>query len=422
MRVRVYPSDVSSSVKIPPSKSIAHRTLICAALAFGTSRILNISLSKDILATIDVLRKLGAKIDIDEDCCVVTGIGGMESENIEAYCNESGSTLRFFIPIVSVLCQNATLTGSKRLLERPQSVYEAIFKSQGITFFNDGKKINLSGKLTSGEYVVKGDISSQFITGLLFALPMLKGDSLIKVLPPFESRSYVQLTIDTLKDFGVEVLFKDDNTLFIKGNQQYKPYDTSVEGDYSQLAFYAVLAAIKGDIRCEGIKENSHQGDKKILDIIKSFGADYCFDNNSVVIKKGDLKAQDIDLSDCPDLGPILTVLLSFSKGSGTIFNAERLRIKESDRIEDVKKELLALLVNISSTKDSIKIDGRQPRTDEIEVYAHNDHRIAMSLSVFAACSEIPVVIEGAQCVDKSYPDFFKDILSVGVKVEILDE
>lgn len=421
MRVKIYPTTVSSSISVPPSKSISHRGIICACLARGTSRIDNISYSKDIIATIKGMSKLGAKISKYDNYLIVEGIGNIKANTpLCIDCNESGSTLRFFIPIFSLCNQQVKFTGQGRLFLRPQSIYEEIFKGQGLSFLQDEDGITINSSLKSGEYNICGDISSQFITGLLLTLPLLNGNSTIKIKPPFESRSYVDLTLQTMKDFGVEAYFKDDYTICVKGNQQYKNTDYQVEGDYSQMAFFAVLSALKGKLDINNMRIDSKQGDKEIVDILKAFNADIQVSNNHYTIKQSSLNSKDIDLSNCPDLGPILTVLCAFSKGKSTIYNAGRLRIKESDRIYAMKTELKKLGVNISSTEDTITVCSRVPMCDEVEVYAHNDHRIAMSLAVFGTLSEYPVIINNAECVEKSYPDFFEDMKKIGVKLEVL--
>ncbi|MFZ2537476.1 MAG: 3-phosphoshikimate 1-carboxyvinyltransferase [Oscillospiraceae bacterium] len=421
MRVKIYPSNVSSCITVPPSKSICHRAIICACLSEGFSQIDNVSYSKDIVATIGGMRALGAKIIEHDNYIDIEGIGKIKANtSLVIDCNESGSTLRFFIPIFSLCNKKIRFLGQGRLLSRPQSVYEEIFRKQGLLFEQSDDKITIDGALKAGEYELCGDISSQFITGLLLALPMLDGNSIIKIKPPFESRSYVDLTLQTMADFGVNAHFVDDYTIALNGNQQYKATDYKVEGDYSQMAFFAIMSAIKGELTIADMRIDSKQGDKQIVDILSSFNSDIVVFDDSYCIKQSELTASDIDLSNCPDLGPILTVLCAFSKGKSTIYNAARLRIKESDRICAMETELKKLGVTISSTADSIAVCGRNKMNEEVTVFAHNDHRIAMSLAIFATCGEYPVIIEGAECVEKSYPNFFEDMQKIGVRLEIL--
>lgn len=422
LRIKVYPSNVSASLTAPPSKSIAHRAIISACLSQGVSHIDNVAYSKDIAATIGGMKSLGATVTQQENHLIIEAIGSVNAESpLVVDCNESGSTLRFFIPIFSLCGKRVELLGKPGLLSRPQSVYAEIFAKQGIFFAQTSESITIEGRLKAGEYELCGDISSQFITGLLLALPLLDRDSVIKIKPPFESRSYVNLTLQTMADFGVEAYFSDDYSIEIKGNQQYHPTDYRVEGDYSQMAFFAVLAAIRGRILLPNMRLDSKQGDREIVSILQSFGVDITHSGDCYNVKQSALFARDIDLSNCPDLGPILTVLCSFSDGKATIYNAARLRIKESDRIEAMENELKKLGVNITSTADSITICGRTPMQGEVKVSAHNDHRIAMSLAVFAACAEFPVTIEGAECVEKSYPNFFEDFKKIGVRFEVIE-
>ncbi|MEG0692378.1 MAG: 3-phosphoshikimate 1-carboxyvinyltransferase [Oscillospiraceae bacterium] len=422
MRVKVFPSSVSSSINIPPSKSISHRAIICACLSQGRSRIVNIAYSKDIMATIGGMRALGAKITEYENYVVIEGIGEIKANTpLWIDCNESGSTLRFFIPIFSLCNQKVTFWGQGRLLSRPQSIYQELFEKQELLFLQSDDSITIEGTLKASEYELCGDISSQFITGLLLALPMLQGNSIIKIKPPFESRSYVELTLQTMAEFGVVAQFIDEHTISVTGNQQYQATNYKVEGDFSQMAFYAVMAAINGNLTILDMCQSSKQGDKEIVEILRRFGAQIHSLEDSYSIQESKLFASDIDLSNCPDLGPILTVLCAFSEGESTIFNAVRLRIKESDRIDAMETQLKKLGVNISSTFDSITINGRNKMTGEVTVFAHNDHRIAMSLAVFAACSEYPVTIEGAECVEKSYPNFYEDLKKIGVRLEIIE-
>lgn len=431
MTVKIYPSRVRGSIAPPPSKSVSHRAIICACLAAGESHVENIAFSKDIEATIGAMRMLGAEIKWEENYINIKGIGIKNAdthlcfENLdnigEVFCGESGSTLRFLIPLFSLCNTPVTFTGQGKLLYRPQEIYADIFAKQGLVFEQSEEKITINGALKSGEYILDGNVSSQFITGLLLALPLLSGDSVIKIKPPFESRSYVELTLQTLAEFGVSVYFSDDYTICITGRQNYTAKNCIIESDYSQAAFFAVLAAIKGELSITNMSVNSKQGDKKIVDILAVSNSDISLINSIYSVKANAITAQDIDLADCPDLGPILMVLLAFAEGKSTIYNAARLRIKESDRIACMEQELLKLGVNISSTADSVTLCGRKKCKEEIEVFAHNDHRIAMSLAVFGAISECPVIIHGAECVAKSYPDFFEDMKKIGIRCEILN-
>ena len=244
MKVKVYPSVCTGEIQIPPSKSMAHRAIMCASLAKGKSVISNIAYSDDILATIAGMRALGASITMEKDTVVIEGIQSLPQKPLQVDCNESGSTLRFFVPLFTLSGQPITFLGRNRLLKRPQGVYQTMFEQQGHRFDQTEQQLIVQGALKAGSYEIDGSISSQFITGLLFALPLLEQDSIIHIKPPFESRSYIELTLQMLKTFGVTAEFQDNHTLYIPGNQSYQACDYTVEGDYSQMAFYAVLAAI----------------------------------------------------------------------------------------------------------------------------------------------------------------------------------
>lgn len=421
MKAEIFPSLAEGTVKIPPSKSMSHRAIICASLAKGTSIIKNVAYSKDIKVTIEGMKQLGADIQTFEDHLIIKGIDTFKEVSDEVYCHESGSTLRFFIPIFSLINAPVKLTGVKRLLQRPQTVYKKMFEQQGLSFIQDETSIQIKESLKPGNYIIQGDVSSQFISGLLFTLPLLKEDSIIHIQPPFESRSYVDLTIQMLKTYGIQVSFLDDLTIQVKGNQFYKACDYTIEGDYSQLAFYGVLGAINNDIEITGISHTSLQGDKEIIPILKSMGCQIKNTEYGYKVMKSNLNAANIDLNNCPDLGPILCVLASCAKGTTYIYNAARLRLKESDRIAAMEEELKKFNVNISSTEDEIFIEGTSGFDTNILLHGHNDHRIVMALSILASIAEKSCIIDDAQAITKSYPDFFKDLASLGIGVKLYD-
>lgn len=421
MKAILHPSIPSGTLHIPPSKSMSHRAILCAALAKGTSVISNVAYSHDIMATIDGMRALGAEIKMDEDRVIITGIQDFDHlSQEEIFCCESGSTLRFFIPIFSLCNAPVTFTGKGRLLQRPQKVYADIFHEQGLTFIQDETGIHIKECLKAQEYTIQGDVSSQFISGLLFALPLLNKDSLIHIVPPYESRSYVDLTLQMMELYGVHAYYRDDSTLCIPGNQRYKAQDYTIEGDYSQLAFFAVLAAIQGDLDILGVHHDSRQGDKQIIEILQSFGADIEKIEHGYRVHKRILHACDINLENCPDLGPILCVLAMYAQGTTRIYNAGRLRIKESDRIAAMEEELKKFGVDISSTDTEIFIHGGLNTACTQVLQGHNDHRIVMALSVAAMCSPSSCEIEEAQAVNKSYPAFFDDVHLIQGKVELV--
>ena len=421
MKIKIYPSKCSGEIKIPSSKSMGHRAIICASLANGKSIISNLDYSDDILATIDGMKKLGANIQCEKDRLIIEGIKSFDNlkDNI-IDCNESGSTLRFFIPIFSLTEEKISFIGKNRLLKRPQKIYEKIFKEQNLYYFQDEDKIEIEGKIKAKEYFIDGNISSQFISGLLFTLPLLEENSIININPPFESASYIDLTMEVLKEFGITINKVTPLRFKIQGGQKYIAKDYKVEGDFSQLAFFAVLGALNNDLKCIGVKHNSKQGDKSIIDILKKSGVKIEEIEEGYLIHKGKIKDCEIDLGDCPDLGPILNVLAMYGEGEFKIFNAGRLRLKESDRISAMEEELKKLGVEIETTEDEIKILGKKNYLGNIEVFGHKDHRIVMSLAIAGTILEKPIIIDGAEAVEKSYPKFFQDLESLNIKVEYL--
>ena len=419
MRARITPAKIDSgNITIPPSKSLAHRAIICACLAPGRSVISNIDYSVDIRATIEGMRHLGASIKEDKDTLFIDGIETFQYDGDVVNCHESGSTLRFFLPLFSLTGKRATFSGSKRLIERPQNVYEMLFQEQGIDFVRTYPNIIIDGRLKPGELTLKGNVSSQFITGLLIALPLLEADSKIHIEPPFESRSYVDLTIQMLKRFQIIVEYEDAYTLAIKGNQQYQPTDVLVEGDYSQLVFWASLGVLNHSVETHGLDLHSLQGDKKTIDIFQSMNAGIKVLDDGYQFCPGTLNGTVIDLNDCPDLGPMLFALATQANGKTTFQNAGRLRIKESDRIEAMETELKKLGCSISSTFGTVTITGPVKLQGNVTLHGHNDHRIVMALSILATIADEPITIDDAQAISKSYPGFFKDLASCGIFIE----
>ena len=420
----IYPGKCSGEIKIPPSKSMAHRAIICASLASGTSHIGNIAFSEDIKATIACMKQLGAEITADGDTLTINGIGSLAAlqRNVGNHtvidCNESGSTLRFLIPVFALSDKHCIFTGKGRLMQRPQDVYEEIFAAQNkeLKIYED--KLETFETLSAGIFEVRGNVSSQFISGLLFTLPLLENDSIIKIIPPFESKSYVNLTLDLLNKFGIETVWLNENALLVKGGQTYKAHDYTVEGDYSQLAFFGVLAAINNDLTITGLNPASRQGDSAIIDILADFGAEIKATGNGYEIKHQPLNAHEINLENCPDLGPVLTVLAAMANGTTVIKNAGRLRIKESDRILAMETELKKAGVDISSTFDTVTIKGGVNKKQAYTFESHNDHRIVMSMAVLATVLDKPTTINNANAINKSYPNFFEDLAKLNIKVE----
>ena len=375
---------VGGRIAAPPSKSMAHRAVLCAALAKGTSHLHHLAFSKDISATLGAAGRLCARVTTGENDAVVEGLGRFLPVDAPVDCCESGSTLRFLIPLASLTGQEVTFTGRGRLMERPQSVYKTLYQQQGLRFEQGADRLTVEGALTPGEYELAGNVSSQFISGLLFALPLLGGTSTLHLIPPVESRSYIDMTRAVQHAFGVESRWLDENTLEIPGGQHYLPGDYTVEGDYSQAAFPAVLGAVTGGVAITGLSEETLQGDAAILEILRRCGARFTRTGQGVVFEKAPLHGTDIDLADCPDLGPVLMVLGLLCEGTTVIRNAERLRIKESDRIEAMETELRACGGQLESEGGTITIYGCAGalHAPEQPLSGHNDHRVVMSLAV----------------------------------------
>ncbi|MGN0707639.1 MAG: 3-phosphoshikimate 1-carboxyvinyltransferase [Faecalibacterium sp.] len=412
------PGGVGGRIAAPPSKSMAHRAVLCAALTRGASHITNLEFSKDISATLSAVGQLCARVRTGAADAVVEGLGKFLPISVPVDCCESGSTLRFLIPLASLTGQPVTFTGRGRLMERPQSVYERIFREQGLRFEQADGSLSIEGALSAGEYTLAGDVSSQFISGLLFALPLLSGDSTLHLIPPVESRSYIEMTRAAQAAFGVKSSWADQTTLHIPGGQEYLPCDHTVEGDYSQAAFPAVLGAVRGGVTLTGLSADTLQGDAVILDILRRCGAQFAPAGDGLVFESAPLHGVDIDLADCPDLGPVLMVLGTLCQGTTVIRNAERLRIKESDRIAAMESELHKCGAVLWSEGGTITVEGGHPlHAPKAPLCGHNDHRVVMSLSVLALAAGLPLTIEGAEAVEKSWPHFFKAIGPLGAEV-----
>lgn len=396
MTVKILPSVAAGSVSAPPSKSMAHRALICGALSQG-SNISNLAASEDIKATLSCLKALGAQVAETENG---VHIGAADvfcpPEGAVLNCNESGSTLRFLLPLCLLSGKEITLTGTDRLFARPLSIYEDICREQGISFIKDENSVTVQGKLKSGDYQIPGNISSQFITGLLYTLPLLAGDSRLEVTGVFESASYIDLTLSALGDFGIQIT-RQENTFYIPGAQHYRAADYTVEGDMSNAAFLEGFNLLGGNVCVRGINENTLQGDRVYLQMFRD-------------LQQG---KKDFDLSDCPDLGPVMFALAANS-GGARFTGTRRLKIKESDRAEAMAAELLKLGIACTIEENSVQIHPGNLCAPKEPLQGHNDHRIVMALSLLL--TKTGGCIEGAQAVKKSYPDFFEVIKTLGIQ------
>ena len=427
MKVKIKPNILSGEIVIPPSKSYSHRAIISAALAKGKkkSKINNLKFSVDIETTVKIMENWGAKITKKESSLEIIGNEGkIVPKKNYIQCNESGSTIRFLIP-VSLTSENELIfDGKGKLIDRPLDSYYKIFDEQEIKYkTSEGKlPLKVNGKLKAGNYEIDGNVSSQFITGLLYALPLLDGDSTIVINKNLESKGYVDLTLEILKLSGIKIKNNDYKSFEIKGNQEYKPFNYTVEGDYSQVAFWIVAWIISAnkdnEIKCLHLNKYSLQGDKAIIEIVQKMGAKLEIFDDYVIVKPSKTKGTIIDVSQCPDIAPILTVLGALSEGETKIINAERLRIKESDRIISIKTELNKLGVEVEEVGDSLVIQGVDTFEGGVEVSAWNDHRVAMSLAIASIRCKNEIVIDEAESVKKSYPHFWDDFEKMGGQIE----
>lgn len=399
MKVKILPSKTSGEVSAPPSKSFAHRYLIGSVLSRGKCVIKNIADSDDISATLSCIEQLGGSVTKDGNIVTVIPTNEKQIENAVFDCKESGSTLRFFIPVVLATgAKNCTFSGSERLLARGIKEYEKLFENSDIIIKSDEKSIEVNGTLSAGNYEISGEVSSQYTTGMLFALSRLSGKSTLKITGNAESRAYVDMTIKVLKDFGADITETEKNFFEINGKGRLSPGEFTVEGDWSNAAFLIALSSLVGTISVSGLNENSVQGDR------------FC----TAAFDALDGENAEIDLKDCPDLAPILFSYAAYKNG-GKFINTRRLRVKESDRANVMAEELKKFGANVKVYENSVEIEKTQLKPPIVPLCGHNDHRIVMALSMLAAV--LGAEIDGAEAVNKSYPDFFRVIKKAGVNV-----
>ena len=399
MKVKILPSKTSGEVSAPPSKSFAHRYLIGSVLSRGKCVIKNIADSDDISATLSCIEQLGGSVTKDGNTVTVIPTAKSQIENAVFDCKESGSTLRFFIPVVLATgAKNCTFSGSERLLARGIKEYEKLFENSDVKINSDEKSIEVNGTLSAGNYEISGEVSSQYTTGMLFALSRTPGKSTLKITGNAESRAYVDMTIKVLKDFGADITETEKNFFEINGKGRLSPGEFTVEGDWSNAAFLIALSRLTGKIDVLGLNENSVQGDKICVEAFDAL----------------DGKNAEIDLKDCPDLAPILFSYAAYKNG-GKFTNTRRLRVKESDRANVMAEELKKFGANVKVYENSVEIEKTQLKPPIVPLCGHNDHRVVMALSVLAVV--FGAEIDGAEAVNKSYPDFFRDIKKAGVNV-----
>ncbi len=422
MDIKINPVPVSGDVLAISSKSYAHRMLIASALSKEpVSMELNI-LSEDISATITCLRAMGCPIEM------TSSAGGYkltiheiqeDRSNPTLDCKESGSTARFLLPLAAHFYDGFTMTGEGKLPQRPFSPLCREMRRYGCSFDQENLPMFVKGKLQAGDYEIEGNISSQYISGLLFALPLLNGDSKIILKSPLESIDYVKMTLEVLSLFQIEIQSTDQG-YYIPGNQKYiSPTRSMVQGDWSNAAFFLCMGALGGPISVQNLLPDSLQGDKEIMEILKDFGAEVKWEENSATVSQAPLSAVEIDVKHTPDLVPCLAALASVSKGKTVIYNGERLKLKESNRIESTYRALTALGAQMEMTEDGLIIHGKE-RLSGGTAEGFNDHRIVMAVAVASCACENPVIIRGAEAVNKSYPTFWEDFQKIGGNYHVI--
>ncbi|MBR3128727.1 MAG: 3-phosphoshikimate 1-carboxyvinyltransferase [Solobacterium sp.] len=417
MKLRLGYHPVSSwQVSVPAGKSQSHRALIMAALADGTSTLERLPDNDDVNATRKCLEQLGAVFETTEDHVTVHGIGGHLPEGeLRLDCGASGSTLRFMIALAGMRSGKTIFTGTDRLLARPLDEYRGLFTGQGLVFDHDGTRLIVAGGLHGKLFSVSGERSSQFVSGLLMALPLMKEDTALQVSGPLQSASYVDLTEQYLSLAGIRYQ-RQDHCWQIPGNQTYQPLHAVIGPDVSSAAPFAVLAAMtKSEVLISGLKAETKHPDMRVFDILQDMGAEVSFVSEGCLVRGRELQGCTVDLGDCPDLGPVLFVLAGAAAGATRFIHAGRLRYKESDRLAVMAEELAKCGIAMTVLDDEVMIEGQTPQQPETELDCHRDHRIAMALSLMTARLKEPVVLAGTECIAKSYPDYFAVLENSGI-------
>lgn len=416
MRITLLPSSISGSIRAIPSKSFAHRQLICSALADRETEIVCAGLSEDIRATMGCLGSLGASVEYRDGSVLVGPITSLPAEAL-LDCGESGSTYRFLVPLAAALGVISRFILRGRLPERPMGPLWKCLEKHSVSISGIGSsEVTISGRLSGGTFILPGDVSSQFISGLLMALPLIGGEKGIEIKGKVESAGYINITAGVLGSFGIKVC-KEGNTITMSGEEKFtSPGRIFTEGDWSNSAFWLCGAAASGsEIRCGGLNTGSSQGDAAIAGILRDMGADVECSGSSVTIKAAGLKGSEIDAGDIPDLVPAIALAASSAEGVTRITNAGRLRMKESDRLFTVADTLRKLGADIEEGEDFLTVKGgRRLRGGSVD--SHGDHRIVMMAAIASLLSEESITIEGAEAVNKSYPGFFEDFASLGAE------
>lgn len=423
MKTTIYPSkNKVVELEVPSSKSLMHRALICASFARGSSKIKEFTLNDDVMATINCLEKLGSLIKKHDDEILIQGIEKPLILENDFYPNESGSTLRFLLPFLALSNQEVTIHFAGLLGIRPLDTFQTIFEENGVQWRKNSNSLVIKGPLKQNIFSLKGNVSSQFISGLLMMIPLTNKGGKVVVEKPFESSSYVKLTIDVMKKFGVIVHETEVNEKIvyeIDKNQNYQSSTYVVEKDFSQAANFLALGIINQPVILSNLNIDSFQGDKVIIDYLKKIGGFVTVQEKKVIVKKPDvLKETEVDLADSPDLGPILMMVASLIPGNTHFLNTHRLFIKESNRAFAMEEELAKIGASITVNDNDILVTGIKNLPNGQNFDSHNDHRICMSLAILATVLKSPSVINGSNSINKSYSSFFDDLIKLGVEVK----
>ena len=416
--IRPSPGGIGGVIAAPPSKSMAHRAVLCAALAVGRSHITHLEFSKDISATLSAAAQLCAAVDTGADDAIVQGLGHFLPLTAPVDCCESGSTLRFLIPIASLTGQPVTFTGRGRLMERPQSVYESLYCEQNLRFEQSPAGLTVEGALTPGDYRLAGNVSSQFVSGLLFALPLLPGNSTLTVQQPVESESYIRMTIEAIAASGIEVQESNAFSWRIPGHQQYKSHSCHLNGDYSQAAVLCCAGALGHDITVTHLSPVTTQGDRAILRHLMALGATVEEGDNHIRVKADKLHGATLDMHDCPDIAPILALTAQLAEGESRLTHCGRLRLKECDRLAATVEILNLLGGDAKADGDDIVLHGVKQLRGGVTLPNYGDHRMVMLASIAATKCEQPIEMDGIEAIDKSWPEYLKVYQMLGGKCE----
>ncbi|MBR1778955.1 MAG: 3-phosphoshikimate 1-carboxyvinyltransferase, partial [Clostridia bacterium] len=410
---------LSGTINAPPSKNELHRVILCAALADGNSEIQNFNLTNDIMATINAIKILGARVSFIDKKIIINGSSTFSTALPKINCDESSTTLRLLIPMVASRGVRTTFLAKDVLYKKPLFPYFSSLLEHGVAFTNQNLPFTVSGNLTPGKFTLRGDISSQFLSGLLISLPSLKLDSEIILTSPLESSGCVDLTIDVLSKFGIEII-KTNSGFWVPGKQTFKPTNYTITGDWSLASFFAVSGAIGEEISIKGLSIESKQADKSILKVFERFHINHSFEKDCLTVSPSEFSGANIFAAQTPDLVPPISILSAFCKGSSKILGTSRLKYKESNRLKAIYTCLNKFGVEIWDTSDGFIIKG-SASLSKCSLNSFADHRVVMAMAIAATVADGKVYISDAQSIHKSYPHFFEDFIKLGGRVNVVD-